>query len=328
MSELEALQVGIVGAAGRGGSFQRAFELLQGVRVRAVCDIRAEELAEAAARFGASESYTDYQEMLAHADLDAVVIGTPMPYHVSQAIAALEQGVHVLSEVPAGVSIDECRELVRACQRSRATYMLAENRNYYEQVVLVAELVKLERNGAAVGPDTPLKFRNVYTPPPEPDPLYPTLRVPLKAVKTLKNATLTAGQFTFQLKDARGTVLAEAQNAADGSITFPDRTFRREVSNYIFTINEKPGNDKAIAYDATVYTIKVTTTARDDKLRARVNVERDGVPYGGDIHFTNQRKMPATGDSTLWTVLSLAGVAIILTGGALVLNRRRKAHQP
>jgi len=197
-----------------------------------------------------------------------------------------------------------------------------------ENNVLVAELVKLERNGAAVGPDTPLKFRNVYTPPPEPDPLYPTLRVPLKAVKTLKNATLTAGQFTFQLKDARGTVLAEVKNAADGSITFPDRTFRREVSNYIFTINEKPGNDKAIAYDATVYTIKVTTTARDDKLRARVNVERDGVPYGGDIHFTNQRKMPATGDSTLWTVLSLAGVAIILTGGALVLNRRRKAHQP
>lgn len=142
MSELETLQVGIVGAAGRGGSFQRAFELLQGVRVRAVCDIRAEELAEAAARFGASESYTDYQEMLAHADLDAVVIGTPMPYHVSQAIAALEQGVHVLSEVPAGVSIDECRELVRACQRSRATYMLAENCNYYEQVVLVAELVR------------------------------------------------------------------------------------------------------------------------------------------------------------------------------------------
>ncbi len=142
MSALEDLQVGIVGACGRGGSFQRAFELLEGVRVRAVCDVNAEALPEAAARFGAAESYTDYETMLSRANLDAVVIGTPMPFHVPQAIAALQRDVHVLSEVPAGVSLAECQELVLACKHSHATYMMAENCNYYEQVVLVAELVR------------------------------------------------------------------------------------------------------------------------------------------------------------------------------------------
>ncbi len=201
-----------------------------------------------------------------------------------------------------------------------------------ENNVLVTELVRLARNGTELEDlGTPLAFRNVYTPPaptPTPDPLYPTLRVPLKAGKTLKNAPLTAGQFTFQLKDARGSVLVEVQNAADGSITFPDRTFRREVSNYIYTINEKPGTDKAIAYDPTVYTVKVTTTARDDRLRARVNVEKDGVPYGGDILFTNERRMPATGDNTLWTIASVAGLAILLTGAAVFIGKRRKEQRP
>jgi len=142
MVRSEELQLGIVGACGRGGSFKQTLDALPGVHVRAVCDVNAEALPEAAARFAAEFSYTDYQEMLAQADLDAVILGTPMPYHVPQAIAALDHGVSVLSEVPAGVSIDECRELVLACQRSEATYMMAENYTYIRPNVLIRELVR------------------------------------------------------------------------------------------------------------------------------------------------------------------------------------------
>ena len=56
--------------------------------------------------------------MLDRSDVDAVVIGTPMQLHASQAVAALERGVHVLSEVTAGVSLEECEALVRACRES------------------------------------------------------------------------------------------------------------------------------------------------------------------------------------------------------------------
>jgi len=67
MSVLERLNVGIVGAAGRGASFRAAFDAQPVTRIHAVCDIREEELAAAADRLGASETYTDYEEMLERA---------------------------------------------------------------------------------------------------------------------------------------------------------------------------------------------------------------------------------------------------------------------
>ena len=141
--QVSKIHLGIVGACGRGGSFRHALAYLQDkVLVQAVCDINAAALPQAAQQLGAAEQYTEYEEMLARSALDAVLIGTPMPLHVPQAIAALERGLHVLCEVPAGVSIEECRQLVAACRRSRGIYMLAENQNYLKTNVLVRELVR------------------------------------------------------------------------------------------------------------------------------------------------------------------------------------------
>ena len=71
-------------------------------------------LPAAAAGMGARQQYVDYEQMLERSGIDAVLIASPMQLHVPMAIAALERDIHVLSEVPAGVSVDECRALVRA----------------------------------------------------------------------------------------------------------------------------------------------------------------------------------------------------------------------
>jgi predicted dehydrogenase len=142
MAVLEKLNVGIVGAAGRGASFRAAFDAHPATHIHAVCDVREEALAAAAERLGASETFVDYGEMLERSEVDAVVIGTPMQFHASQAIAALERDIHVLSEVPAAVSVKECEALVAAVKRSRAVYMMAENYTYIRSNVLVKELVR------------------------------------------------------------------------------------------------------------------------------------------------------------------------------------------
>ena len=142
MSALEKLNLGIVGACGRGASFKAACDALGTVTVVAVCDVNAEGLAEAAERLGAAETYTDYDEMLEKSDLDGVILGTPMQFHVPQAIAALDKGLHVLSEVPAGVSIDECKALVQAANRSSGVYMMAENYTYIRSNAIVREMVR------------------------------------------------------------------------------------------------------------------------------------------------------------------------------------------
>ncbi len=148
MKQLEKLNIGIVGAAGRGASFRAALEAHPLARIHAVCDIRAEALAEAAHVLGATEAYTDYEMMLAQSDIDAVVIGTPMQFHAAQASAALQRHIHVLCEVTAAVSLEECRALVAAARKSRAVYMMAENYTYTRPVVLVKELVRRGLFGA------------------------------------------------------------------------------------------------------------------------------------------------------------------------------------
>ena len=136
------LKIGIVGACGRGASFKAACDTIEVVSIQAVCDTNVGGLDAAAQRLGAAEKYADYETMLEKSDLDAVIVGTPMHFHVPQAVAALERNLHVLSEVPAGVSIDECRDLVRAAGASRGVYMMAENYTYIRSNVMVREMVR------------------------------------------------------------------------------------------------------------------------------------------------------------------------------------------
>jgi len=141
MPALERLNVGIAGAAGRGQALASALKA-GGAAIHAVCDVKVDALDECMARLGAREKYTDYGEMLERSELDAVVVGTPMPLHVPQSVMALERNLHVLSEVPAGVSIEECKDLVEACEKSSGLYMMAENFTYMKPNVFVKELVR------------------------------------------------------------------------------------------------------------------------------------------------------------------------------------------
>jgi len=136
------INLGIVGAAGRGGSFKRACEGIPRLRVHAVCDANVEKLEEARQALGATEMYADFDEMLAKSAVNAVLIGTPMHFHAPQSIAALKRGIHVLSEVTAAVSIEECRQMVAAAKQSRAIYMMSENYCYIRQNIVIGELVR------------------------------------------------------------------------------------------------------------------------------------------------------------------------------------------
>ncbi len=149
MPASESVSLGIVGACGRGASFKAACDEHSAVHIRAVCDTNTAGLHEAAERLGAEEEYSDYETMLEKSDIDAVIIGTPMPFHVPQSISALEQGLHVLSEVPAGVSLDECRRLVLACRKSSGVYMMAENYIYAKPITIVTEIVRRGLFGTA-----------------------------------------------------------------------------------------------------------------------------------------------------------------------------------
>ena len=112
----DTIRFGIIGAAGRGNSFVRSLEANPATALTALCDVREAEVRTRSEELGVSHVYTDAEALFDSGAIDAVVIGTPMQFHAPQAIMALERGIHVLSEVTAAVSLDECRDLVRAAR--------------------------------------------------------------------------------------------------------------------------------------------------------------------------------------------------------------------
>lgn len=133
--------VGVCGGWGRGKMMVSTINLSPGCEVVALCDIDIEGLKAANDELKVPHLFADYDQMLRDVELDAIFIATPMDLHAPQAIAALDKGIHVLSEVPAAVDLQQCKELVAACRRSKAVYMIAENYYYFRENLMVREMV-------------------------------------------------------------------------------------------------------------------------------------------------------------------------------------------
>ncbi|WP_127493787.1 Gfo/Idh/MocA family protein [Paenibacillus glycanilyticus] len=133
------IRVGIVGA--RGLSTLQGFRCMADVEITALCDLDADYVKEAASSHGIPNTYRVFEDML-DTDIDAVVVSTPMQLHVPQTIAALQAGKHVLSEVTAGVTMDELWWLKETVEASGKVYMMAENYCYIPQNQQILQMVK------------------------------------------------------------------------------------------------------------------------------------------------------------------------------------------
>jgi len=84
----------------------------------AVCDMK-EDLAKHHQRaYGALRSYTDVQQMLASEDLDAAVVVGPPQMHTELAPMVLEQGLHLFTEKPIAVTLEDGKRLVGLAEKS------------------------------------------------------------------------------------------------------------------------------------------------------------------------------------------------------------------
>jgi len=131
MSKKESVvKLGIVGGQ-RGGYFADSVRSFAGkIELTAICDLDESVLAKWKAINPDLELFTSYTEMLEKSSCNAVFIATPMLLHASMAVQALKAGKHVVSEVIAAATMEECWELVEAVEKSGLPYMLAENYCY------------------------------------------------------------------------------------------------------------------------------------------------------------------------------------------------------
>lgn len=130
--KMKKIRIGIVGL-GRLGKVHAAniAYKIPGAELTAACSIVPEELEYAKAELGVTDVYTDYREMLAKADIDAVCIVSTSSEHCWQIEAALDAGKHVFSEKPLGVNVEQCKQAEAAVERHpELTFMLGFMRRY------------------------------------------------------------------------------------------------------------------------------------------------------------------------------------------------------
>ena len=82
----------------------------------AICGRNRNNAQNIAHTWSIPQVYTDYRDMIANADLDAVVISTPNSTHYPIAMAALERGLHVLCEKPIAMTYAQSREMAETAK--------------------------------------------------------------------------------------------------------------------------------------------------------------------------------------------------------------------
>ena len=149
-----------VGAIGT-GRISRGHDMpgiwqFESARIMAVCDLdsrRVEEAKDLVNGYYSKETgkpytgvttYANYRELLANADVDAVVISTPDHWHTLIAIDAVEAGKDVYLQKPASLTIAEGRALSDAVKRTGRIFQIGSQQRSAAQFRYAAELV---RNG-------------------------------------------------------------------------------------------------------------------------------------------------------------------------------------
>ena len=149
------LRVAIVGCGGIAGLHISAIQEAGGARIVAVADC-AEQAARAAGDRTGAKVYTDYDDMLAREQPDAVVVATPPNSHRGLTMAALEAGAHVLCEKPLAFNSFEAEEMVEAARAGGRILMTAFCHRFHEPVMKAKELIESGELGPIV------MFRNRF----------------------------------------------------------------------------------------------------------------------------------------------------------------------
>ena len=126
-----AIKICMIGA-GRVGKLHSGTlrRYIPGGEVVCLVDTVQSMLDETGTEFGIEEKYTSLEEALDKSDFDAVVITTPTFTHKDLSVLAAENGKHVFLEKPMAMDLEECDQIIGACQKGGAHLQLGFMRHF------------------------------------------------------------------------------------------------------------------------------------------------------------------------------------------------------
>ncbi|CAH1201980.1 Myo-inositol 2-dehydrogenase [Paenibacillus allorhizoplanae] len=138
---INKLRIGVIGAGSISDLHFASYTKSEDAVIVAVCDLNRERAAAKAEKYDIANIYTDYNELLANPEIDAVSICTWNNTHAEISIAALHAGKHVLVEKPLCKTVEEAQRIQDAVRETGKILQVGFVRRYDTNAQLVKHFI-------------------------------------------------------------------------------------------------------------------------------------------------------------------------------------------
>jgi predicted dehydrogenase len=147
------VQVGLIGSQFISSIHAESLQHCSQARLAAVASPTPGNAAALAARFGITQVFTDYRQLLAQPEIAMVVVGVPNHLHCQVVLDAAAAGKHVVIEKPLCLNLAEADRMIAACREHRLKLMYAEELCFAPKYVRLKQLL----DSGALGRPTLIK---------------------------------------------------------------------------------------------------------------------------------------------------------------------------
>ena len=137
----ERINIGIIGAGSISELHMRSYEGEAKATIYAICDINEERAKQKAEKYGAAKIYTNFEDLLADPNVDAVSICTWNNTHAPISIKALRAGKHVLVEKPLCMTMEEAYAVEQAVQETGKLLQVGFVRRYGSNTKVLKQFI-------------------------------------------------------------------------------------------------------------------------------------------------------------------------------------------
>jgi len=139
---MKKVKIGVLGS----GTIIRDYHLLTlqdhpQAEVVAAANLRPASLDKLAADFNIPRTYTDFSELAADSEVQAVINGLPNYLHAPVSIQMLEAGKHVMCEKPMAMSVAEGEQMIEASKRANRKLMIAHNWRFERELLWLRDVI-------------------------------------------------------------------------------------------------------------------------------------------------------------------------------------------
>ena len=137
----DKLRLALVGCGAISDWHRIGIRAVPEIEIAAAVDVDRTRAEASAAEYGA-EVFTSLDEALAKGTFDAVDLMLPHDLHEDAAVKCFAAGKHVLLEKPMATTLDACARILAAAGRAKTVFMLAENSQYWPEILIAREQIE------------------------------------------------------------------------------------------------------------------------------------------------------------------------------------------